>query len=232
MSATGHAARNDARPGTRFELGLYAFVRAALVGFGRVWFRVSARGREHVPSEGAFILAPVHRSNLDFLLVLICTRRRVRFLAKDTLFVGFWDKLFTALGGIPVARGTADREALQTCIAVVEAGEPLVVFPEGTRQFGPEVQELFDGAAFIQSRTGVPIVPVGIGGSEAAMPKGAKFIKPHRVRLVVGAALLAPEADGPKARRAAIRARTAELHGVIQDLFDEAQAAAGTPNRR
>lgn len=225
-----HHGRDDARPGTRFELALFAFVRAVLVGFGRVWFRVSARGREHVPAEGAFILAPVHRSNIDFLLVLICTRRRIRFLAKDTLFVGFWDKLFTALGGIPVARGTADREALQTCIAVVQAGEPLVVFPEGTRQFGPVVQEFFDGAAFIQSRTGVPIVPVGIGGSETAMPKGAKFIKPHRVRLVIGPPLLATEAEGPKAKRAAIKARTAELHGVIQELFDQAQVAAGTPN--
>ncbi len=231
MSTPTHTGRNDARPGTRAELALYGFVRAVLLGFGRVWLRVSARGREHVPAEGAFILAPVHRSNIDFLLVLICTRRRVRFLAKDTLFVGFWDKLFTALGGIPVARGTADREALHTCIAVIEAGEPLVVFPEGTRQFGPEVQELFDGSAFIQSRTGVPIVPVGIGGSETAMPKGAKFIKPQRVRLVIGPPLPATDAVGPKAKRAAIKARTAELHGVIQDLFDQAQEAAGTPNR-
>lgn len=232
MSTPGHAERDDARAGTRAELAFFGFVRAVLVGFGRVWFRVSAQGKEHVPAEGAFILAPVHRSNIDFLLVLICTRRRVRFLAKDTLFVGFWDKLFTALGGIPVARGTADREALHTCVAVIEAGEPLVVFPEGTRQFGPVVQEFFDGAAFIQSRTGAPIVPVGIGGSETAMPKGAKFIKPHRVRLVIGPPLLATDAVGPKAKRAAIKARTAELHGVIQELFDEAQRAAGTPNRR
>lgn len=223
--------RHDDRPGTRAELAFFSFVRAVLLGFGRVWLRVSATGTEHVPAEGPFILAPVHRSNIDFLLVLITTRRRIRFLAKDTLFVGFWDRLFTALGGIPVARGTADREALQTCVKVIQAGEPLVVFPEGTRQLGPVVQELFDGAAFIQSRTGAPIVPVGIGGSEAAMPKGAKVIKPRKVRLVIGPPLVAPEADGPKARRAAVKARTAELHTVIQDLFDQAQRAAGTPNR-
>lgn len=226
MSSTRHD-----RPGTRGELLFYAVVRTILVGFARVWFRLSARGREHVPAEGAFILSPVHRSNIDFLLVLICTKRRVRFLAKDTLFKGVWDKIFTALGGIPVARGTADRESLQTCIRVIEAGEPLVVFPEGTRQIGPQVQELFDGAAFIQSRTGVPIIPVGIGGSETAMPKGSKFIKPHKVTVLVGPALPAPEVDGPKARRASIRARTAELHTVIQDLFDQAQTEAGTPNR-
>ena len=227
----GHHARDHGRPPTRAELRFFGFVRGALLGFARVWLRLSARGTEHVPREGPFILAPVHRSNIDFLLVLICTKRRVRFLSKDTLFKGFWDTLFTALGGIPVARGTADREALQACIQVIEAGEPLVVFPEGTRQYGPEVQDLFDGAAFIQSRTGAPIVPVGIGGSETAMPKGARFIKPRRVTVVVGPVLAAPETDGPKAKRASIRARTAELHTVLQDLFDEAQVAAGTPNR-
>ncbi len=217
---------------TRGELRFFAVVRGALVGLSKLWFRVSATGTEHVPATGAFILSPVHRSNLDFAMVLITTKRRIRFLAKDSLWKGqgFWAKVFTALGGIPVARGTADREALRTCIEVIEAGEPLVIFPEGTRQHGPVVQELFDGPAFVQSRTGVPIVPVGIGGSETAMPKGAKVPKPQKVRLVIGAPLLASEAEGPKARRAALRARTAELHTVLQDLFDEAQRQAGTPN--
>lgn len=223
--------RDLTRPVTRFERAFYGVIRLLLLGFARVWFRLSARGKEHVPTEGAFIFAPVHRSNLDFLLLLILTKRRIRYLSKDSIFKGVWDPIFTALGAIPVARGTADRDALTTCITVAKAGDPLVIFPEGTRQFGPEVQELFDGAAFVQSRTGVPIVPVGIGGSEAAMPKGAKFIKPHAVRLVVGPPLLAPEVEGAKARRTAIRARTAELHTVVQGLFDEAQQDAGTPNR-
>mgnify|MGYP001259420823 CR=1 FL=1 len=232
MSATAESVRRGhARPGTRGELLFYAVVRAVLLAFGRVWFRVSARGTAHVPAEGPFILSPVHRSNLDFLLVLVCTKRRMRFLAKDTLWKGMWGRIFTALGGIPVARGSADREALQTCVEVIRNGEPLVVFPEGTRQTGPVVQELFAGAAFVQSRTGVPIVPVGIGGSETAMPKGAKFIRPHKVVVVVGEPLPASLAEGSKARRAAIRARTAELYEKVQALFDEAQRAAGTPNR-
>ena len=227
-----HHGRDDARPGTRFELALFAFVRAVLVGFGRVWFRVSARGREHVPAEGAFILAPVHRSNIDFLLVLICTRRRIRFLAKDTLFVGFWDKLFTALGGIPVARGTADREALQTCIAVVQAGEPLVVFPEGTRQFGPTVCEMFDGPSYVACRAQVPILPIGLGGTEAAMPKGAKLPRPRKLVIVIGEPIYPPPPP-PSGRvpRRAVRELTQQLGEEIQVLFDEAQVLAGTPNQ-
>ncbi len=220
-----------ARPGTRNELALYGFIRVALIGFGRLWFRVGVHGREHVPAEGAFILAPSHRSNIDFLLVLVCTRRRMRFLAKDSLWKGPWARLFTALGGIPVSRGNADREALRSCVEVVRAGVPLVVFPEGARQQGPTLQEFFDGPAFVQSRTGVPIIPVGIGGSEAAMPKGAKLIRPRKVQVVVGPALPAPPVEGAKARRSVGRARTTELYPILQDLFDQAQARAGTPNR-
>lgn len=224
--------RDDARPPERWEVRFYAVIRLILLGFARVWFRLGVRDKKHVPTEGSYIFAPVHRSNIDFLLLLICTDRRVRYLSKDSIFKGVWDTIFTALGAIPVTRGKADREALQTCVTVAMAGEPLVIFPEGARQHGPVIQELFDGAAFVQSRTGVPIIPIGIGGSESAMPKGAKFIRPHKVRLVVGPALPAPEADGPKARRAATKARTAELHAVLQDLFDQAQIEAGTPNRR
>lgn len=228
---SGDAGRHGhARAGTRGELALYAFVRLALLGFGTAWFRVSARGTEKIPPSGPFILAPSHRSNLDFLLVLACTKRRMRFLAKDSLWKGFWGKLFTALGGIPVDRGAADREALRTCIQVIEAGEPLVIFPEGARQTGPTLTPLFDGPAFVQSRTGVPIIPVGIGGSEAAMPKGAKFIKPQKVCVLVGDPLPAIAAEGPKARRAAVKERTAELAEVLQPLFDRAQQDAGTPN--
>ncbi|CAN5780872.1 lysophospholipid acyltransferase family protein [soil metagenome] len=230
MTDREKAPRNDGRPATKGALRFYAVIKVILVGFARLWFRVSASGKEHVPREGAFIFVPVHRSNIDFLLLLVCTDKRIRYLAKDSIFVGVWDRIFTALGAIPVSRGTADREALQSCITVLQAGDPVVIFPEGARQSGPEVQPLFDGAAFVQSRTGVPLVPVGIGGSETAMPKGAKFIKPHKIRLVVGEALPAIEAEGSKARRAAIKQRTAELAPVLQDLFDQAQIAAGTPN--
>lgn len=225
-------ARNDARPPKRWEIAFYAVIRSLLLGFARLWLRLGVRGKEHVPTEGSYIFAPVHRSNIDFLLLLICTKRRIRYLSKNTIFTGAWDTIFTALGAIPVERGKADRSALQTCITVAQAGEPLVIFPEGARQHGPEVQDLYDGAAFVQSRTGVPIIPVGIGGSEPAMPKGATFIRPRKVRLVVGAPLVAPEADGPKARRSAIKTTTASLHGILQDLFDQAQVDAGTPNRR
>jgi 1-acyl-sn-glycerol-3-phosphate acyltransferase len=83
-------------------------------------------------------------------------------MGKDSLWLKRWKGwLCSALGAFPVSRGTADREALRRCIVVLEAGEPLVLFPEGERKSGPVVQPLFHGAAYVAVKTGVPIVPVG-----------------------------------------------------------------------
>jgi 1-acyl-sn-glycerol-3-phosphate acyltransferase len=227
--------RDLTAPPTAFERGLYAVAWWLLVGLARVFFRLRVEGREHVPADRPFILAPVHRSYLDFALVVACcsARRRMRYLGKDTLWKGSLGRLWTALGAIPVHRGSTDRAALATCIGVIEAGEPLVMFPEGTRQEGPDLHPLFDGPAFVQSRTGAPIVPVGIGGSAAAMPKGSKFPRPRRLTIVIGEPI-EPADAGPNGRvgRHAVKEQTARLAESVQALFDEAQQLAGTPNRR
>ena len=98
----------------------YFVARTFVAGFTRAWTRLHIVGREHVPRSGAFVLAPVHRSNMDTPIASCVTRRRLRFMGKDSLWKGgpvSW--LLSSLGGFPVARGTADREALHRCIAVV-----------------------------------------------------------------------------------------------------------------
>ena len=108
-----------------------------------------------------------------------------------------------------------------------------MLFPEGTRMTGPVIEELFDGAAYVAARAGVPIVPLGIGGSEAMMPKGAKLPRPKKLVLVVGDPIPAPErTEAGRVPRSAVGALTEHLHGVLQDLFDDAQERAGTPNQR
>jgi 1-acyl-sn-glycerol-3-phosphate acyltransferase len=207
---------------------LYFVVRALVAGFTRLWTRLGVEGREHIPTSGAFVLAPVHRSNMDTPISSCLTRRRLRFMGKDTLWKrqpAAW--VLSSLGGFPVTRGTADREALQRCIAVLEAGEPLVLFPEGERKSGPTVQPLFAGAAYVALKAGVPIVPVGIGGSEAVMPKGARFIHPHKVHVIVGEPIQAPPSGTGRVPRAVVRDITAELHATLQRLFDAAEAHAG-----
>jgi 1-acyl-sn-glycerol-3-phosphate acyltransferase len=207
----------------------YKIVQFIVTSFCRVWCRMTIEGKENVPEHGPFLLAPTHRSILDTPIASGVTHRRMRFMGADK----YWKhkafgRLLSALGGFPVSRGSADREALKRCIAVLEAGEPLVLFPEGERKSGPLVQPLFDGATYVAVKAGVPIVPVGIGGSERAMPKGAKYIRPAKVHVVVGKPIPThTNADNPKAQRDAARQLTVELHAELQRLFDVAQARVG-----
>jgi 1-acyl-sn-glycerol-3-phosphate acyltransferase len=89
------------------------------------------------------------------------------------------------------------------------------------------VQPLFDGAVYIAARAGVPIVPVGIGGSEAVMPKGTRLIRPSRVHVIVGQPIDVRSGDGARVPRSAVREASEELHSRLQQLFDEAQAKSG-----
>lgn len=213
-------------PAPRGQLLFYRVVRNLLVAFCRLYWRLTIEGKEHVP-DGPFILAPVHRSNIDTPVVCGVTKRRLRYLGKETVWkyrLPGW--ILDALGGFPVHRGHADRQALRRCVEVLEGGEPLVLFPEGTRQSGPQVQPLFEGAAYLATRTGVPIVPVGIGGSERAMPKGSKLLRPVKVHAVVGRPIQAEGAGRARASRREVHALTERLHKELQALFDEAQAKA------
>lgn len=211
---------------------LYFVVRNVIVGFCRLFWRLEVDGREHIPATGPFILSPVHRSNIDTPLVAACTSRRVHYMGKQEMWkYKLSAAFFTAMGGIPVNRGAADRDALRKCVEVINHGEPLVIFPEGTRRSGPVVEEMFEGAAYVATKTGAPIVPVGIGGSEPAMPKGAKFIKPVKCVLVIGPPVHPEPGEAGKAPRRAVRELNGRLQAELQRLFDEAQVKAGTPNR-
>lgn len=215
-------------PPTKGQRRFYRVIREIVVAFCRLFWRLEVHGLDKVP-PGPFVLSPVHRSNVDTLLVAAIARRRLRYLGKHTMWkYDLPGRFFTAMGGIPVRRGSADREALRACVTALEHGEPVVVFPEGQRRTGPVVEDLFEGPAFVAGRTGAPIVPVGIGGSEEAMPPGSRWIKPVKVVLVVGDPIPAPVGeDGRRPSRRLVRETTDELQARLQVLFDDAQQRAG-----
>jgi len=205
---------------------LYCTVRGAVGRVCKVLWRVRVRGLEHIPTDGPFILSPVHRSNVDTPLVALMGRRTVRFMGKDTMWkFGFSDWFFTSMGGFPVHRGTPDRDALRSCERLLAAGQALVIFPEGTRRSGPVVDELFEGPAYLSAKLQVPIVPVGIGGSEGAMPKGSRGIRRVKISIVVGKPIRPPApTESGRVGRKGVRALSEDLRQRLQDLFDEAQA--------
>ena len=208
----------------------YRIVRDTLVAFGRTYFRATYEGLEHVPAGGPFILAANHRSNVDFFLCAGVARRRIRYMGKEELWKSrLLGGFISALGAFPVHRGKADREAMRRCIKILEHGEPLVVFPEGTRRTGPKIEDLHDGTAYMAIRTGVPIIPVAVGGTERAMGRGQVFPRPVKVFLLVGPPILPPPPaeDGRRPSRRAVRELTGVLQAELQRLFDEAQKKAG-----
>ena len=174
------------------------------------WFRPRVVGREHIPERGPVILAPVHRSFADFGFTAFCTDRKLFFMAKDELWEKQWlGRLLLSLGVFPVHRESADREALQRAEEVLRRGQVLVMFPEGTRREGPVIEDLMEGAVFLSARTGAPIVPIGIGGSDIAMPKGKCIPSPRTIQVVIGPAIPSPpRTGGGRVSRSAIRGAT------------------------
>ena len=215
-------------PPKRWELLAYKLVRALVHGLSRLLWRIKVVHPERVPATGACVLAPSHRSYLDTPFLACVTRRRIRFMGKAELWKYGWSaKFFSALGGFPVDRAGADRAALRAAQAALEGGEPLGMFPEGTRRSGPVVEELHHGVAFLAARLGVPIVPIGIGGSETILARDRKLPKLTKVVVIVGEPIQAPAREpGASVRRGDVSALSEQLQQAIQKLFDEAEALA------
>ena len=207
---------------TRKTLGYRAF-RGTLRVVWVLMFRPRVIGADNIPKEGRVIIAPLHRSNIDFAFVLFLSRRKAFFMAKDSLFpVPVLGRLASAMGAFPVKRGSADREAMAISQRILEADEALVLFPEGTRQSGDTVRDLHNGAMFLATRTGSPVVPVGIAQSERAMPVGTKFPRPVRVTLVVGHAINVPEAS-ERTSRHDLDELTETLRSRLEECYTEAR---------
>ena len=184
------------------------------------WLRVRREGIEHLAVSGPVILAPVHRSNLDAVLVACSARRRIRAIGKESLFthpIFAW--LLAALGAIPVRRGEADRQAMKTSQQIIADGAMMIVFPEGTRQSGSRVQGVFDGTTYLAHKTGAPIIPIGIGGTEAAMGAGSRGIRRVRCSVVVGEPIPAPTGRLSQPQR---RAFSEHVVAELQKVFDRA----------
>lgn len=186
---------------------------------------VRSEGIEHLHTAPPVIIAPVHRSNLDSLIIGVLSDRRLPTLAKESLFkikpVGWW---IAGLGAIPLDRDAADREATTAARKILDSGKPLMIFPEGTRQSGREIAELFDGTTWIAAKTGASIVPVGIAGTEDAMPPGAKLPKRTVVGVSVGEPLPMPEGRVPRSKLTEL---THQMRDRLQAANDRAHELIG-----
>jgi 1-acyl-sn-glycerol-3-phosphate acyltransferase len=199
--------------------------------FGRIMGRVKVTGAiDEIPRAGPVILAANHASNLDAVVIgswLIPTLgRRIHWLGKKELFAWPIVGWTAAHGGVhPVDRGAADIEAFKLARRILDEGQILFIFPEGTRSRDGVLQEARDGLALLALRTGAPIVPLAIAGSHRVWPRGQKLPHPGgHVTIRVGrpfrpADLLPPGTD----RRAAKGLVTAMIMDRIAALLPPSQ---------
>jgi 1-acyl-sn-glycerol-3-phosphate acyltransferase len=206
---------------------LYSCIRWTVAFGSRVVFRARIRGTERLPAESGYVMASSHRSMMDIPFDAWLTPRPLRYMGKASLFkIPVLGWLFRVLGGFPVERDGTDRKALRESIQMLQNNDILLMYPEGTRQHGSKIEPLQPGAAYLALRAGVPIVPVGIAGSEQIF-RSHRTKLPHfgRVAMVVGEPIMPPaRSKSGVVPRADVDALTAELHEALQQVFDEANA--------
>lgn len=190
--------------------GLFARTAAPLVRttwplLYEQYLALEVEGREHLPVAGAYILAANHQSHLDAGAVLTAigpgARRLHVVAAQDYFFDKAWKGAFFTelLNAIPFDRHGDFTEGLAACRVALGSGNPLLIFPEGTRSVDGRLQPFKAGLGMLALEMGVPIVPARIDGTHAVLPKGARIPRRHPIRVAFGAPLdalaLAPD-DG------------------------------------
>ena len=203
----------------------YHLVRWTSVPLFSLYFRLTRQGVSHVPRTGAVLLAANHVSYLDPAVVGSACPRRVFFLMHE----GTWAKpvmnwFFRGMQAIPVSRDASVRVPLRRALSRLEAGCAVGIFPEGARVRVSGDDALL-GVALLARRSGAPVIPVGIAGTDRAMPVGAALPEPVRVRVAFGAPLRHDGARGGEDLRAADARFTRELMSSVRRLAAPVAAA-------
>jgi 1-acyl-sn-glycerol-3-phosphate acyltransferase len=187
-----------------------------------------AHGLENVPEQGAFILVCNHISLLDPMIIGSTAGqmagRLVHFMAKEELrhwpVIGW---LATQAGVYFVRRGEGDRAAQRLSLDLLARGEPIAVFPEGTRSRDGILGEPRNGAALLAMRTGLPLLPVSISGSNRLFPRGARLPRRARVTVRVGEPFMLTRQASGRIDRQDLAAGTDRIMRAIAALLPPAQ---------
>lgn len=166
---------------------LYGVAKAILGPVVRFGWRLEVTGLDHVPATGGAIIAPNHLSVIDHFVVGAALPRRITYVGKAE-YLDSWKTryLFPAMGMIPIDRGggSAAQRALDAAAGLLEAGELFGIYPEGTRSRDGQLHKGHTGLARLALRTGCPIVPVGLQGTDEVQPPDTPLPRLFRVMRV------------------------------------------------
>ncbi|ATO16875.1 1-acyl-sn-glycerol-3-phosphate acyltransferase [Micromonospora sp. WMMA2032] len=217
---------------------LYTIGKLTVAPALRLAFRPHVEGLEHIPATGGAIFAGNHLSVADELLLGTVVPRHLAFWAKSEYFNGtgikggFSKFVLTGLGAIPVERagGRAALSAFDAAIPVLKAGDLVAVYPEGTRSPDGRLYRGRTGAARLAVAAGVPIIPVGVTGTDKAQPIGTRVPRPGRAKITIrfGKPL---DFTGRPDDRTSLRAMTDEMMSEIQKLTGQEYVPRYAPKR-
>lgn len=202
--------------------GLYRLGHFLFRTYFFLYHRWKVEGRENIPLKGPVILASNHTSFLDPPVIGAAVNRPVWFIAKAELFhptpLGW---LLRKLGAYPVRRGEGDRAILRWALETLDAGEALVIFPEGTRSPDGRLQSPQPGIGLIALKSKAPVVPIGIIGSYEAMPVKAYFPKPKPLWVRIGLPLLFPDLYSDRITKERAEACARRIMQAIASLIQQ-----------
>jgi 1-acyl-sn-glycerol-3-phosphate acyltransferase len=202
-------------------LAIYLVIRLFLALCGGL--RVA--GRENVPRTGGLIIAPNHLSHADPAIIGVTVPRFPYYVATDELFtIPFFGTIARWMRSFPIRQDSPDRAALRRTEALLKQGEAVVIFPEGHESLDGRVQELQGGTILLALRAGVPVVPVGILGTESLVPPRTFRIRrpSRRIEVRYGMPISPEELAGEHKGRTAVDHGTEALRKALLDLTDQA----------
>jgi 1-acyl-sn-glycerol-3-phosphate acyltransferase len=200
---------------------LYKILKPIAVVLMRWWLGLQVRGAEHVPGAGPVLVVSNHQSVLDPPIIGGSTSRTLHFMAKVELFriPGFgW--LIGNLNAHPVRREGSDPKALKTAARLLEEGEALLAFPEGTRSRDGSFGEGKPGIGMLAVLTQVPVIPTYVTGTLHALPRGGWWPRRSKVRVSFGPALHFKPDPGP-GRKERYREAAQEMMRAIAQLREQ-----------
>lgn len=165
---------------------IYQVSKIVLTIFFKVFNRLEVINYHNVPDKGGFIIAANHISYLDPPVIGVALRKRPFFIAKEGLFKIPLIRTFIKYFSFPLNRNKPQPSTIKEAVCRLRNGEVIVLFPEGSRSADGNMLDPKRGVGLIATMSGSPVVPVLIEGTDNALPVGAKFIRPAKIRVIFG----------------------------------------------
>jgi 1-acyl-sn-glycerol-3-phosphate acyltransferase len=173
----------------------YAILWCPCYALSQVLFRYRFTGKSRIPLTGPVLIVANHQSNLDPVIVGLACPRQLKYLARQGLFFFPFNYWIRALGAVAIDRERGALAGIRKTLELLKQDNAVLVFPEGSRTYDGELQPMLQGFCLLARKSRATIVPVALDGAFRALPRGAIFVRPHRIALSISAPITSRQYD-------------------------------------